>query len=194
MTKPKSYRIGYKEASGFQPEPEEQSEHKQYNHAVATPTIPQNPECRASNTYTRRSLAPKSELPSPFVVQSGLRIIWRAKQQNSNTYPPASMHYLLSISRGRYQDILVDEDSKLPCQIKVELVMIHVNSRFAAEIRITQSRVKSRPTHMCTYVKLQKPSVAQSTIPSHYQRRLIGTSTTPPHRRRYLDMQTESGH
>jgi len=38
VTKPESCRIVYKEASGFQPEPEEQSEHKEYNHAVATPT------------------------------------------------------------------------------------------------------------------------------------------------------------
>ena len=49
MTKPESCRIVYKEASGFQPEPEEEREHKQDNHTVATPTTPQNPECRASN-------------------------------------------------------------------------------------------------------------------------------------------------
>jgi len=40
VTKPESCRIVYKEASGFQPEPEEEREHKQYNHAVATPTTP----------------------------------------------------------------------------------------------------------------------------------------------------------
>jgi len=35
VTKPESCRIVYKEASGFQPEPEEQSEDKQYNYTVA---------------------------------------------------------------------------------------------------------------------------------------------------------------
>jgi len=44
VTKPESCRIVYKEASGFQPEPEKQSQHKQYNHVIAALTIPQNPE------------------------------------------------------------------------------------------------------------------------------------------------------
>jgi len=35
VTKPESCRIVYKEVSGFQPEPEERREHKQYNHTVA---------------------------------------------------------------------------------------------------------------------------------------------------------------
>jgi len=35
VTKPKSCRIVYKEASGFQPEPEGGREDKQYNHTVA---------------------------------------------------------------------------------------------------------------------------------------------------------------
>ena len=50
MTKPESCRIVYKKASGFQPEPEQESKHKQYDHTVATPIIPQNLECRAFNT------------------------------------------------------------------------------------------------------------------------------------------------
>jgi len=32
--------------------PENQSQHEQYNHAVATPSIPPNPECSASDTIT----------------------------------------------------------------------------------------------------------------------------------------------
>jgi len=35
VTKPESCRIVYKEASGFQPEPEEEGEDKRYNHTVA---------------------------------------------------------------------------------------------------------------------------------------------------------------
>ena len=65
MTKPESCRIVYKEASGFQLEPEEQSEHKQYNHAVATPTILQNPECRALNSSSlTRGLSRRPDLYS----------------------------------------------------------------------------------------------------------------------------------
>ena len=52
MAQPVSYRTVYKEASGWKLEIEEQSTHKQYNHAVATPSNPPNPECSASDRYS----------------------------------------------------------------------------------------------------------------------------------------------